>query len=138
MSDSDAGFFRNVNSRPGLVDGRLRACVIDGNCICTEGRDGDALAYGPSSPDEARRRLDGVLATVSRLDVRTRDGDYVHATVRSRWFGFVDDVEFRFDDHAEYVHVRSASRLGRADFGVNAARMADLRRRWDATSGPAA
>ena len=36
---------------------------------------------------------------------------------------FVDDVEFFYDDKAGLIHVRSASRLGRRDFGVNRARV---------------
>jgi uncharacterized protein (DUF1499 family) len=45
----------------------------------------------------------------------------------------VDDVEFYFDGKAGLIHVRSASRLGRRDFGVNRARVEALRARL--TSG---
>jgi uncharacterized protein (DUF1499 family) len=41
--------------------------------------------------------------------------------------GFVDDVEFLADRASGVVHVRSASRLGRRDFGVNRARIEELR-----------
>jgi uncharacterized protein (DUF1499 family) len=42
---------------------------------------------------------------------------------------FVDDVEIFFDEKAGLLHVRSASRLGRRDFGVNRARVEALRAR---------
>jgi uncharacterized protein (DUF1499 family) len=42
---------------------------------------------------------------------------------------YVDDVEFTFDEKAGLLHVRSASRLGRRDFGVNRARVEALRAR---------
>jgi len=47
----------------------------------------------------------------------------------------VDDVDFRFDDEARQIHFRSASRLGRRDFGVNRERMEEMRRRYLATDG---
>jgi uncharacterized protein (DUF1499 family) len=53
--------------------------------------------------------------------------NYLYAEFRSHLLGFVDDVEFFFDGTA--VQVRSASRLGRRDFGVNRARIEELRRR---------
>jgi uncharacterized protein (DUF1499 family) len=40
---------------------------------------------------------------------------------------YVDDVEFFYDDKAGVIHVRSASRLGRRDFGVNRKRIEELR-----------
>ena len=40
---------------------------------------------------------------------------------------FVDDVELYYDEKAGLIHVRSASRLGRRDFGVNRKRVEALR-----------
>ena len=45
---------------------------------------------------------------------------------------FVDDAEFWFDPRANVVQVRSASRLGRQDFGVNRARIEAIRARLEA------
>lgn len=53
--------------------------------------------------------------------------DYLYVTFRSRWLGFVDDAEFWFDPAAQVVHLRSAARLGRRDFGVNRARIEAIR-----------
>jgi len=49
----------------------------------------------------------------------------IEASDRSRWFGFVDDIVIRVTPSGEgsRVDVRSASRVGRSDFGVNAARI---------------
>jgi uncharacterized protein (DUF1499 family) len=51
---------------------------------------------------------------------------------RTPVIGFIDDVEFRFDDRAGMIHFRSASRLGRSDLGVNRKRMETLRARYRA------
>jgi uncharacterized protein (DUF1499 family) len=55
--------------------------------------------------------------------------DYVYAEFSSRWLGFVDDVEFYFVPTNNIIHVRSASRLGYRDFGVNRRRI-ELIRTW--------
>ncbi|MBX2883801.1 MAG: DUF1499 domain-containing protein [Granulosicoccus sp.] len=52
---------------------------------------------------------------------------YLHATFTSRLMGYIDDVEFLVDEDGKSVQVRSASRLGVSDLGVNAKRIAFLR-----------
>ena len=49
----------------------------------------------------------------------------IEASDRSRWFGFTDDIVIRITPggSGSRVDVRSSSRLGRSDFGVNAARI---------------
>jgi uncharacterized protein (DUF1499 family) len=49
----------------------------------------------------------------------TDDGGYLHATFTSRIFRFVDDLELRLDGENGIIHLRSASRTGYSDFGVN-------------------
>jgi uncharacterized protein (DUF1499 family) len=56
---------------------------------------------------------------------REEDG-YLHATFRSRLFGFVDDLECRRD--GDVIQVRSASRTGWWDLGVNRRRVESIRR----------
>ena len=129
------GLLRDANGPPGLDGGRLRRCEIDANCVCTEHDDDAApLAYGSRSPAAARDALAAILETVPRLRVVESRPEYVHAIVRSRLFRFADDLEFRFDDAAGAIHMRSASRLGRDDLGVNRKRLAELRDRWAATA----
>ena len=60
--------------------------------------------------------------------VAARD-DYLYAQFATRWLGFVDDGEFWVDPAAGVVHVRSASRVGRSDFGVNRQRIEAIRER---------
>jgi uncharacterized protein (DUF1499 family) len=52
---------------------------------------------------------------------------YWHVEFRSRIFRFVDDVEFLFDRDSKVIHVRSASRVGYSDLGVNRARVEKIR-----------
>ena len=55
--------------------------------------------------------------------------DYLYAQYTTKWMRFVDDAEFWFDPAAQRVQVRSASRLGHGDLGVNRARIEALRQR---------
>jgi uncharacterized protein (DUF1499 family) len=53
--------------------------------------------------------------------------DYLWTTFTSRVFRFVDDVEFRMVSAAGKIHVRSGSRVGYSDLGVNRRRVEKLR-----------
>jgi hypothetical protein len=57
-------------------------------------------------------------------------GHYVHAKFTSRFFRFVDDVEFCIDDDLRIIHVRSSSRVGYFDFGVNRRRVERIRAKF--------
>jgi len=48
-------------------------------------------------------------------------------------FRFVDDVEFHVDETAKLIHVRSASRVGHSDLGVNRRRVEAIRAHLPAT-----
>ena len=74
-------------------------------------------------------RLRQVVLTLpgARLIDQRADGLYIQFT--SRWLGFVDDAEFWADPAEGVIQVRSASRIGRKDFGVNRARVTLIRSR---------
>jgi uncharacterized protein (DUF1499 family) len=80
--------------------------------------------------DAARERLLRVLRAYPRTTIVQEGPASLKAECRSRVFRFVDDVDFVLDDQAKTIHFRSASRLGRRDFGVNRLRMEEIRRRF--------
>ncbi len=53
--------------------------------------------------------------------------DYLHAEAQTRWLKFVDDLEFWANPAGSTIELRSASRLGREDFGVNRQRIEAIR-----------
>lgn len=75
---------------------------------------------------EARETLETFLRSLSRVTVVESSGSGIRAGFRTR-LGFVDDVEFRIDEAAGVIHVRSASRKGYWDFGVNRRRVEAIR-----------
>lgn len=84
------------------------------------------LALRGDGPATIARLRSLIEATPGAVVVEARP-DYLYARFQSRWLGFVDDVEFWFDPAAERIELRSASRLGRRDLGVNRARIEALR-----------
>jgi uncharacterized protein (DUF1499 family) len=78
---------------------------------------------GPATIVEIRRIAAGLPGAAV---VESRD-DYLYLQFTTRWMKFVDDAEFWFDPANNVVQVRSASRVGRKDFGVNRARIEAIR-----------
>lgn len=122
-----------TGSRParlGVMSGKFIPCPDSPNCVCSQdpvhSRSIEPLIYkGP--PEEARTRLLGVIQGMKQAKVVTDQERYLHVEFTSEVFRFVDDAEFFVDDTQKVIHMRSASRLGHYDFGVNRKRMETIR-----------
>ena len=68
-----------------------------------------------------------MLSVVPRTEVVTQTDDYIRARSTSRLMGFIDDVEFYFPTDKKEIEMRSASRLGDSDLGVNRRRLEQIR-----------
>ncbi|MEO8133725.1 MAG: DUF1499 domain-containing protein [Betaproteobacteria bacterium] len=79
------------------------------------------------NPKEAWARLVQQLRGLPGVTIVKDAAGYLHAECASRLLGFVDDLECVLDRKTGVIHVRSAARLGRRDFGVNRARIEKLR-----------
>ena len=109
----------------GVKDGRLASCRPTPNCVCSQADPSDrehSIAPLKASMDEVRRAVE----SLPRTRIVLAHPNYLYAEFRSRLLSYVDDVEFYFD--GAVMQVRSASRLGRRDFGVNRARVEEIRR----------
>lgn len=108
----------------GVQDNQLATCPDSPNCVSSfEQRDTHAIAPLTGSLAAVRAALEQMPQAV----IVTDDGNYIHAEFTSRLMGFVDDVEFLADPASGQVHVRSASRLGHSDLGVNRERVESIR-----------
>jgi uncharacterized protein (DUF1499 family) len=67
------------------------------------------------------------IETIPRATLRQQGTLYLKAEFRTR-LEFVDDVEFLVDEDFGVVQMRSASRTGYWDLGVNRKRVETLRR----------
>lgn len=116
-------------AKPDSPASRLAPCPRTPNCVSTQAPAGshhmDPISYSGSLA-ESRAKLIEVLRNYPRTRIVREEPGYLKAECRSAFFHFVDDVEFLFDDAAKRIHFRSASRLGRKDFGVNRKRMEEI------------
>ena len=121
----------------GVKDGRLKRPSTTPNSVSSQAdlypehpmRGYASIAPLSAGPDAAAAlgRVRQVVAQMPGTTVVTNQPDYLYAQFETRWLKFVDDVEFWYDPQAQALQVRSASRIGRKDFGVNRARVEAIR-----------
>ncbi|MFV1979008.1 MAG: DUF1499 domain-containing protein [Myxococcota bacterium] len=120
---------------PGLLSGTLAPCSDKPNCVCSEFRGAEAhyiapLDYSGAPPEQA---WGDILMIIKELggEIAVATDEYIAATFSSSLFGFIDDVECRLDASQEQIQVRSASRVGHSDLGVNRKRIEAMTRLFD-------
>jgi uncharacterized protein (DUF1499 family) len=115
----------------GIKDGRLANCPSSPNCVSSDAAADSAHSIAAFelivSPTDAWRALRAILESLPRTKIIAASEDYIHAECSSAIFGFVDDLELHLRASQNLIAVRSASRLGQSDFGVNRKRVEALR-----------
>jgi len=108
----------------GVRDGRLAPCKRSPNCVSSQADPSDREHYiAPIRGSIATAR--SAIESYPRTRVIRAEENYIYAEFRTRLLRYVDDVELYFDGRV--LQVRSCSRLGRRDFGVNRKRVEALR-----------
>ncbi|MBF0260144.1 MAG: DUF1499 domain-containing protein [Desulfamplus sp.] len=112
----------------------LAPCGLTPNCVSSYSKPG-ARSIEPflieSSAVESMQKIKNIIDAMAGATVVQEDPLYLHAEFKSKLFGFVDDVEFLADDKVGKIHVRSASRVGFSDLGVNRRRVEDIRSQYE-------
>ena len=110
--------------------GRLAPCPSSPNCVSSDATDGvhSIAAYRiRGDADAAWTGLVSHLAELPRVEVVSDEGGYLQAVFTTRLMRYRDDVEFQLDPVAGVIRVRSASRIGHGDMGVNRERIESIR-----------
>jgi uncharacterized protein (DUF1499 family) len=114
----------------GVTDGKLLACPDSPNCVSSQSTDAEhkiaPLTY-TGDPAKALADLKAVIENMPRTKIITAEGNYIYAEFTSKLMGYVDDVEFYLNADKNIIEVRSASRLGKSDLGVNRDRIESIR-----------
>jgi uncharacterized protein (DUF1499 family) len=117
----------------GIKNGQLMPCPNTPNCVNSQTAE-EKHAISPihfrGSQKEAQTALLKLLNLWKRTNIIVTEESYIRAEFVSRVFRFVDDVEFYFpstETEETLVHVRSASRVGYSDLGVNRKRIEQIR-----------
>lgn len=114
----------------GVKNGRLKAAPASPNAVSSQATGGyhqvAPLRYNGTA-EPAMAALKSIIESTPRTSIVEERADYLYAEFTSMLIGYVDDVEFYFPPNEPVIHVRSASRLGYSDFGVNRKRIEDIR-----------
>ena len=121
----------------GVTDGKLKTLSATRNSVSSQAKlypdhpmnSFAAIDALPSMGDTAASmgRLLTALQTMPGVRITVQQSDYLRAEASTKILGFVDDLEFWFNPQAQVIELRSASRLGREDFGTNRKRIEAIR-----------
>ena len=109
----------------------LSPCGSKPNCLSSLNFDDkNFIAQIPysGSRNDAKKMLIKILESVNPRGTVVSSSSYIHAECISSLFGFTDDVEFVIEDRHRKIQLKSASRVGFYDWGVNRRRIETIRR----------
>lgn len=116
------------------ADGQFTPCSSAPHCVSSQAPEDSDRHVPPftytTSPSIARSALIAALSEAESATLVTRDPQFMHATFTST-LGFVDDVTFLIRADAKRIDVKSSSRIGYYDFGVNRNRVKRLHQAFD-------
>ena len=142
LAAGQAGLLRGqMPADLGARDGRLKPPSRTENSVSSQ-----AVLHSGAGADYARiepirysgegaaalTRIGAIVLKMPGARILQSGPDYLYLQFETRWLKFVDDAEFVVVPAESVIHVRSASRLGRRDFGVNRARIESIRTTFNA------
>ena len=120
----------------GLLNDQLMPCNDRSNCVITQEVEGQRPNVQPilykGTREEAFEGLKTLINEIPRTTILVESYCYLHVIVKSRVWRFIDDVEFYLPSDEKIIHIRSAARTGKYDFGVNKNRVELIRKRCNA------
>ncbi len=122
----------------GVNNGVLAPCPKTANCVNSQTTDEkhhiQPLRF-TGTQQKAKIRLLQIITSDKRSKILIEQDTYIRLEFTSALFGFIDDVEFYFPEqkgNGTIIHVRSASRVGYSDLGVNRKRIEQIRNKFSA------
>jgi uncharacterized protein (DUF1499 family) len=116
---------------------RLTPCPDSPNCVSSLAplaRQVIAPLPLRRSPEQSLECLKAIVGAMKRTRIVTAGEDFLHAEFRT-FLGFVDDVAFEIDRAQNVIHLRSGSRFGYWDLGVNRRRLERIREAFEKACG---
>ena len=133
MTVTGCGQTASVN--PEMTGNTLPGCPDRPNCVSSQAvhvsRQIAPFTFN-ADKDRAFTALVNILTSWPRTRIVEKSDHYIHVVCTSRIFQFKDDVQFFFPRQQGIIHVRSASRVGYSDLGVNRKRLEALRKAFHA------
>ena len=130
LAITGAMFSSTVMAVSEVMAKHLAPCPSSPNCVSSDAADPSHQAphFAIGLPvNEAWRQVREIVKDMPRTKIVEITDNYLHAECRSAIFRFVDDLELELRPDEGIIAVRSASRAGYSDFGVNRRRVEQLR-----------
>jgi len=124
----------------GIENGQLTQCPTTPNCVNSQAKDKKHYIepiFITGTPLEIKNYILKIVNEMERSKIVMAEDNYIRVEFTSKVFRFVDDTEFYFPDTKSKVvtiHVRSASRVGYSDLGVNRKRIEQIRSKLQASN----
>ena len=93
----------------------LKPCIEVAHCVREE--------WDVSNIKDPFSEVELIIKNTPRTEIVQLDGDYLHAEATSRWMKYVDDLEVSYLPDSKKLLIRSESRVGESDLGVNQKRV---------------
>lgn len=121
-----------TSATPGRADNKkLPLCPNSPNCVSSQAAKNDSHFIAPfkliADTKQVWAALKQALLSQPRVVITQEAAESLDAEATSLIFRFVDDVKIILDSDNQLIHIRSASRVGYSDFGVNRKRVEQLR-----------
>ena len=115
----------------GIVDNRFETESSKPNWVSSfetdQKRKASVIDLNSSDLDSGKQKIIQNIQTLERTKLVKQDTNYLHFTFTSKTFGYIDDVEFLIIDNGNKSHIRSSSRTGYDDLGINKKRVEMLK-----------
>jgi uncharacterized protein (DUF1499 family) len=122
--------FNTVNPANSASKKTLPHCLNSPNCVSSQAQDAQHFIEPfkiSGDPEETWKALKKAINNQNRMVITHETADTLNAEATSLIFRFVDDINAILDTDTHVIHIRSASRTGHSDFGVNRKRVEALR-----------
>ena len=93
----------------------LKPCIEVAHCVREE--------WEVNSFEEPFEKIKSIIENTPRTEIVEINGDYLHAEATTKWMKYVDDLEVSFVPESNVLLIRSESRVGESDLGVNKKRV---------------
>jgi uncharacterized protein (DUF1499 family) len=93
----------------------LKPCIEVAHCVKEE--------WKVNNIEEPFEEIKTLIENTPRTKIVEINKDYLHAEATSKWMKYVDDLEVSFLPESNILLIRSESRVGESDLGVNQKRV---------------
>ena len=98
---------------------QLKPCIQIAHCVREE--------WDVRNIENPFDEIKTIIENTSRTKIVEVNGDYLHAEATSKWMKYVDDIEISYLPGLKILLIRSESRVGESDLGVNQKRVDSIK-----------